>query len=123
MLTSLLQKLEKSKAPLQPETTQRQVAGGPARAQAISHSNARFGGWYRVPLRPIPDAGRGTRWSGMCRSYPDDQGLMSSTPMPSKSFSFLVARHAPWVRQIAAICASYPLIGAPRRSRWSTISG
>jgi len=37
------------------------------------------------------------------RSYPDDQGLMSSTPTPAKSFSFLVAKDASLARQIAAI--------------------
>ena len=48
-----------------------------------------------------------------CRSYTDDQGLMSSTPTPEKSFSFLVAKDASLARQMAAICASYPLIGVP----------
>ena len=47
------------------------------------------------------------------QSHQDDQGFMSSTPTSAKSFSFLVASRAPLVRQIAAICASYPLIGAP----------
>ena len=38
-----------------------------------------------------------------CRSYTDDQGLMSSTPTPAKSFSFLVAKDASLARQMAAI--------------------
>jgi len=38
---------------------------------------------------------------------------MSSTPTPAKSFSFLVAKDASLARQMAAICASYPLIGVP----------
>jgi predicted nucleic acid-binding protein len=49
-------------------------------------------------------------------------GSISSKPVFSKSLVFRVARSAPRTRQIAAICASGIEIGAPIRSRWSTMS-
>lgn len=55
-------------------------------------------GWGAPPVHRL-----GAVCGEMRRSYPDDQGLMSSTPTPAKSFSFLVARHASFTRQIAAI--------------------
>jgi hypothetical protein len=70
-----------------------------------------------VPLKDVsgsaPDRGILVAMILARVGYPDVHGLIRSTPTSAKSFSFLVARLALWVRQIAAICASYPLIGVP----------
>lgn len=49
-------------------------------------------------------------------------GSTNSTPVCWKSFTLRVAQIAPCVRQIAAICASAVLIGAPALSRATSTS-
>lgn len=49
-------------------------------------------------------------------------GSTSSTPVYAKSFTLRVAQIAPCARQIAAICASAVLIGAPTLSRATSTS-
>ena len=61
---------------------------------------------------PGPLGGGGAR-----QPLADVQGLMISTPVPSKSGRLRVASTAPRERQTAAIRASKPAIGFPARSR------
>lgn len=50
------------------------------------------------------------------------QGSTNSTPVCAKSLTLRVAQVAPCARQIAAICASAVLIGAPADSRATSTS-
>ena len=89
--------------------------GGPWWSRSGSHDEPRRvgRGWRNRRSRSLDrSAGGGAR-----QPLADVQGLMISTPVPSKSGRLRVASTAPRERQTAAIRASKPAIGFPARSR------
>ena len=90
----------------------RRVQGGGARLQVAISSAWRMGLAEPAEQVPGPLGGGGAR-----QPLADVQGLMISTPVPSKSSRLRAASTAPRERQTAAIRASKPAIGFPARSR------
>src|SRR5699024_7064045 len=71
----------------------------------------RLAGKDRSPATMSEDLDRTMLHASACH------GSTSLPPVCTKSLTFRVAQVAPWARQIAAICASAVLIGAPVFSR------